>query len=384
MTYLVEKFPQHRRAMICTGWPLCIAALLSGSFAKTIPALIGTHGILYVAGELILYLPLMSIINEYFVERRGLAFGIVTCSTGVTGVILPFISEQLLTKLGYVTTLRIWALILAVCSGPLLILLKPRVIATQSPDKISMASLRQPLFWLYSISNTAHSTAVFLPGIFLPQFAAALGLSPTIGALLLALLCTGQVAGQISFGFLSDRSAASTPSRIKIPLNILILIASLISALSAFILWGLATGLGCLIPFAIIFGFFANGYTALWPRMGMALASLYSATKGSNPSSHAESEKNSTLPHTSSTTAAADPDPTTILTSFALFSFQKGIGALLASPVSTRLLDLKVAAGMRYGAEGRFAGIILFTASTLMVSSLMVGGWYFVPRRWRG
>ena len=394
MTYVVEKFPQHRRAMICSGWPLCIAALLGGSFATTIPALIATQGILYAVGELILYLPLMSIINEYFVERRGLAFGIVTCSTGVTGIVLPFVTEQLLTKLGYVSTLRIWALTLAILTGPLLILLKPRIIIAQGPDNISISFLRQPVFWLYTLSNTAHSTALFLPTIFLPQFAAALNLSPTIGALLLALLSTGQVAGQISFGFLSDRSAASpsasssstssSPKKLHLPLNILILLTSLISALSAFFLWGIATNLNLLIPFALIFGFFANGYTVLWPRMGMrlALANPPVATTHSSdsPSPHTESEKHNTL--ASSTTP--DPNPTTILTSFALFSFQKGIGALIAAPVATRLLDLKVTAGMQYGAQGRFAGIILFTGSMMMVSSVVVGGWYCVPRRWRG
>lgn len=376
MTYLVEKLPQRRRLMICIGWPLCIAALLGGSFATTIPALIGTQGMLYAIGELVLYIPLMSIINEYFHEKRGLAFGIVTCSTGITGIVLPFLSEHLLTKLGYANTLRTFALILTVTTGPLLLVLKPRLTNLEPPTSISLAFLRQPLFWLYTISNTAHSTVLFLPAIFLPQFAATLGLSSTIGALLLALLSIGQILGQICFGYLSDRSSSS--SKLAIPLNILILTTSLLSAISAFTLWGLATNLACLIPFALVFGFFANGYTVLWPRMGMVLANSFTSSPQTEPSS--------TSPNTS---PQEIPNPTAILTTFGLFSFQKGMGVLIAGPISTRLLevDSSVILGGKmasYAAGGAFAGIVLFTGCGFLLSALVVGVWYVVPRRLRG
>ena len=383
MTYLVEKLPHRRRLMICTGWPLCIAALLGGSFTTTIPMLIGTQGILYAIGELILYIPLMSIINEYFLEKRGLAFGIVTCSTGITGITLPFLSEHLLTNLGYANTLRIFALILTVTTGPLLLLLKPRLTNLNPPTSISLPFLRQPLFWLYTISNTAHSTALFLPAIFLPQFAAKLGLSPTIGAALLAFLSTGQILGQISFGYLSDHSSSST-SRLAIPLNILILSTSLISAISVFTLWCLATNLATLIPFALIFGFFANGYTVLWPRMGMVLATI------TPPASSSSSPLTSPVP-----SQEIPLNSTAILTTFGLFSFQKGLGALIAGPVSTRLLEVDgnvllgggVGGGgnmARYAAGGSFVGIVLFTGCALLLSALVVGPvLYLVPRRMR-
>ena len=352
MTYVTEKFPRWRRQMIWAGWPLCIFSLLAGSFAQTMPALIATQGVMYSIGELILYLPLMSIINEWFIERRSLAYGIVTCSTGITGIALPFLTEVLLTRLGYQTTLRIFAIILTVTTGPLLLLLKPRLPVDQLPTcpELSLSFLRSPLFWLYSFSNTAHSLALFLPTLFLPQFAAALGLNATMGALLLALLAVGQVLGQVTFGYLSDRSASAN-SRIRIPLNVLLFLSSFIAGIAALTLWGLAHNLLLLAFFAVGFGFAANGYVVLWARMGLVVT---------------------------------DNEPSGVLATFGLFSFQKGIGNLVAGPISSVLVGvgMQVARDKMngYGADGQFAGVVVFCGGCMLLSSLIIGVWYVLPR----
>jgi MFS family permease len=359
MTYVTETFPRWRRQMIWAGWPLCITSLLASSFATSIPALIGLQGVLYAVGELILYLPLMSIINEWFIERRGLAYGIVTCSTGVTGTALPFLTEALLTRLGYQTTLRVYCIILTVTTGPLLLLLKPRLSASDLPEKttFSLTFLRAPLFWLYTTSNTIHSLAMFLPSIFLPQFATSIGLTPTIGALLLALLAIGQILGQLTFGYLSDRSA-STKSHFKIPLNILIFLSSFLAGLSALTLWGLAHNTLLLALFAVTFGFAANAYVVLWARMGLVLCA-----------------------------DDADTQAGSVLATFGMFSFQKGVGSLVAGPVSSALVGVGVSAARDrfggYAADGEFAGIVLFTGACLLLSSLFIATWYVLPRRLR-
>lgn len=355
MTYFTEKFPKYRRQMIWAGWPLCVFSLLAGSFAQTMPALIATQGVMYSIGELILYLPLMSIINEWFIERRGLAYGIVTCSTGITGIALPFLTEVLLTRLGYQTTLRIFTIILAVITGPLLLLLKPRLPPDQLPTtpELSLSFLRNPLFWLYSFSNTAHSLALFLPTLFLPQFASALGLSATLGALLLALLAVGQILGQLTFGYLSDRSA-SDRSFIRIPLNVLVFLSSFLAGIAALTLWGLAHSLLLLAFFAVAFGFAANGYVVLWARMGLVVT---------------------------------DNEPSGVLATFGLFSFQKGIGNMVAGPISSVLVGvgMQVARDKMngYGADGQFAAVVVFCGGCMILSSLIVGVWYVLPRSLR-
>lgn len=44
---LVKRFPVHQSHMVWLGWMICIAALIAGSFANTVGALIVTQGIMY-------------------------------------------------------------------------------------------------------------------------------------------------------------------------------------------------------------------------------------------------------------------------------------------------------------------------------------------------
>jgi hypothetical protein len=47
MIPLVKRFPKYHKHMILVGWPLCIIALVAGSFATTLPGLVITQGVMY-------------------------------------------------------------------------------------------------------------------------------------------------------------------------------------------------------------------------------------------------------------------------------------------------------------------------------------------------
>ena len=206
MTYLgalfttpfVRKYQRFQRYMIHLGWTLCIVSLIAGSFATQIGTLIFTQGILYGTGVLILYYPLLSMVNEWFVQKRGLAYGILYCGTGVTGVAFPFIIEALLIRYGYATTLRALGLGIAVFTGPCLPMLRGRLPPSQESamQKTDWSFLKTPLFYLYGTSNLCQAMGYWFPGLFLPSYATSLGLSPATGALLLALFSVAQVGGE--------------------------------------------------------------------------------------------------------------------------------------------------------------------------------------------
>lgn len=54
----------------------------------------------------------MRSIDEWFVRRKGFAFGLMWAGTGTSGIVVPFLLEWLLNDYGYQTALRVWALIL--------------------------------------------------------------------------------------------------------------------------------------------------------------------------------------------------------------------------------------------------------------------------------
>ena len=256
-TPIVKRYKKYQQQMIWVGWLLCICALIAGSFAKSIGVLILTQGVLYGTGELILYYPMLDMVNDWFVRRRGFAYGILCAATGINGLIMPFIIEILLNKYGYQTTLRAVAVALVVLTGPILPMLKGRLPAAHHSTlrKTDLSFFRKPLFYYYALSNLCQAMGYFFPSLFIPSYATSIGLGPATGALLLALVSLAQFLGQFTFGILSDG---------RLPLNLLIFLSSFVSAIAALTLWGLARSLAPLVIFSLLYGFFAAGYVVLW------------------------------------------------------------------------------------------------------------------------
>jgi MFS family permease len=279
-------------------------------------------------------------VNEWWVLRRGLAWGMILSSSGVSGIVFPFVVDALLNRYGYKVTLRATAVVMIILTGPLLPLFKGRLPAAEQSmmARTDWSFLRQPLFWVYCTSNAAQGMGFYLPQLYLPSYATSIGLSATQGALLVALTSIAQVMGQFTFGFLSDG---------KIPLNVLILSSSILTALASFTLWGLAHSLPPLIFFALAYGFFGYGYLSMRVRMGTAVTR----------------------------------EPAAALVIFAIFCFGQGVGNLLAGPISGRLLSGAVNS-TDYGAS-RYKTMVIFTGCTMVLSAMSVCCWYLRPSRWK-
>ena len=75
------RYAKFQRYMIWGGFSVCLLALVCSSFANQIWHLIVTQGIIYGIGIQIMYYPVLSMLNEWFVKRRGLAYGIMFVQT---------------------------------------------------------------------------------------------------------------------------------------------------------------------------------------------------------------------------------------------------------------------------------------------------------------
>lgn len=317
--------------MLTPPGPICILALVAGSFASTLETLILTQGVAYGVGFLIFYYPILNMVNEYWVSRRGMAYGLLCSATGVSGAVMPFIIGKLLNQYGYRITLRAVAVVLFILTGPLIPFLKGRLPASRHTASATANSdwsfLRTPLFWVYSVSNIAQGLGYFFPSLYLPSYARSIGLSSTEGALLLALMSVAQVAGQFTFGFLSDK---------KVSVNLLVTLSSVSAALAAFTLWGFAHSIAPLVAFALIYGFFGAGYVAMWARM--------------------------------STSVSTDPTATSMI--FGLFCFGKGIGNVAAGSLGGNLI-LQGVELENYGLV-KYMAVVIFTGGCMALSALVI------------
>jgi hypothetical protein len=76
----LTKWPQLCRLSSIVGLLTMCAALAASSFATKVWHLILTQGVLYAIGGGLAYSPTILFVNEWFVRRKGLAFGIMWVS----------------------------------------------------------------------------------------------------------------------------------------------------------------------------------------------------------------------------------------------------------------------------------------------------------------
>jgi MFS family permease len=328
-TPLIRRWTRYRMHMICVGWPLCILGLVAGSFANTLGTLLLTQGVMYGVGFIIFYYPILSMVDEFWIRKRGMAYGLLCSASGVSGAVMPLIIQALLRRYGHQTTLRAVAVALVVLTGPLIPLLRGREGQQHTSNlRTDWNFLEKPLFWIYMLSNVFMGMGYFFPALYLPSYASLLGLSSTKGALLLTLMSIAQVLGQFTFGYVSDK---------KVPINGLIVASSSIAAIITFSLWGLARSLAPLACFAVVYGFFGAGYTAMWARMVMTISDEPSASQAI----------------------------------FGLFCAGKGVGNVLAGPISAGLLRASGGSG-GYGL-GIYQAVVIFTGVCLLLSAGSLG-----------
>ncbi|KAL8999570.1 MAG: hypothetical protein Q9169_001659 [Polycauliona sp. 2 TL-2023] len=230
--------------------------MIAASFATCTAHLILTQGVLYGLGAAMLYNPFIYYLDEWFVERKGLAYGIFWAGSGVGSSVVPFVMEWSLDKYGFRITLRAWGIFIFICLLALVYFIRPR---KPLPNKgvtqhLNISFLRDPLFWSFQIGNIFEGLGYFMVPFWLPSFCKAMNLAPLASVLSVALLNVSSIIGLISTGKLIDVMHVS---------NVLLL-SALAATATVFLLWGFATTSPLVYAFSVMFGITAGGYNSCW------------------------------------------------------------------------------------------------------------------------
>lgn len=262
---LLTRYPKLRSFSGPVGLAITILSFVLSAFAAKVWQLVVSQGILCAIGSGLLFSPTTLYLDEWFVQRRGMAYGTIWAGKSAAGVVFPFLMSSLLEHFGPRTTLLSWSVALMIITTPLLFSLKPRVPLSGRSDEmgrrrsLSWGFLKHSTFWMLEVGNVIQSFGYLLPTTYLSSYAHDIGLSPIIGTTLIALFSLASMPGALILGYLNDHITPTTT----------ILISSLGSALSIFLFWGLAgdgtSGLGLLVVFVLTYGFFAGGFSSTYP-----------------------------------------------------------------------------------------------------------------------
>ncbi|KAL1800306.1 hypothetical protein ACET3X_000648 [Alternaria dauci] len=250
------RWPQHKRKAMVAGLLIMCLSLGLSSLCTTVPQLIVTQGILYGIGGAVAYSPVVTFLDEWFIRRKGLAFGIMWAGTGLGGIVVPLLLQLLLNSYGFRTALRIWTIVLFIVGLPLTFFLKPRLpVPATNRSRITFTFLTNRSFWVLQIGNIMQGLGFFIPSIYLPTYTKALGFNSAVSALPIILINMAAVIGSISMGSIVDRTHVTTA----------ILISTIGAMLSVFLIWGFSTSLPPLLIFCFMYGLFAGSFTNTWP-----------------------------------------------------------------------------------------------------------------------
>jgi predicted MFS family arabinose efflux permease len=260
---ILNKYPYLRRWCGPLGLAITVLSLSASAFVSSIEGLIATQGALYSIGCGLLFSPISLYMDEWFIERKGLAYGIMWSGKSSVGVAMPFLFNSLLQRFGLRATIISWAIASALLLLPTLFFLKPRIpLSSASRSRpLSFAFLRHTSFWMMQFGIIVQSLGYLMPSTYVASYASTIGLSSVTGPILLALFSMASVPGSLVHGMLGDRLSATK----------VVLLSSFGSAIPVFLLWGLGRNISTMVVFVILYGFFAGGFSSTWSSMSQEI-----------------------------------------------------------------------------------------------------------------
>ncbi|KAF1976166.1 MFS general substrate transporter [Bimuria novae-zelandiae CBS 107.79] len=335
MFVLLKWYPRLRVWATPVGLTIMCLSLGLGSLATSITHLVVSQGIMYAIGGGLAWTPILFYIEEWWVTRRGFAYGAVMAGLGLSGAILPIVLQWLLEKYGFRTTLRVCALSFVALNVPVLFVFKPRLPLSQSTQSRSfdMSFWTCSNFLVLQSGSILQGLGYFLPAIYLPTFASSLDASSTESTVTVILLNGAACVGCFCMGAAVDR----------FDVTYCIGLTALGSSLTVFLLWGLATSLAPLYAFCLLYGALAGSNSSSWSAI---------------------------MRDTKEKRRGADSGMI-----FACLSAGKGVANLFSGPLSEALLRAgSWRVGLAYGSG--YGSLIVFTGATALLS-----GWSFAAKR---
>ena len=187
------------------------AGLITLKWQSDLPLLYVLYFLIGAFGLACLFAPVLALAGQWFNERKGLAFGIVTAGGAVGQGVVPYVGRLLITGLGWRNAMLCLGVGYFVLLFPLVFLLRPAPAADmmshqagRSDDNLWNVGHAITIPWL-GLAGLFCCICMAVPLVHLVPLGIDLGCAPqTAAGLLLTVMISG-VFGRLFFGWLADR-----------------------------------------------------------------------------------------------------------------------------------------------------------------------------------
>ncbi|KZT00376.1 MFS general substrate transporter [Laetiporus sulphureus 93-53] len=240
---------------VLCGVVLVSLSLMLASISMQYWQLLLSEGILFGIGCSFAFIPAVGLPSQWFAKRRSLATGIASSGSGIAGVVLPPISQALISHTSIAWCLRFLGFISLAFGLCGVLLIKQRSVAKRNVQykAFDWRVLRISGFPYFLLFVFFQFFGYATPLFFIPSYCTAVGISASKASGVVSVANGMQVVGRVLSGTLADKAG---------PINLLI-VFSLLMGLSSIVMWYFAASLGVLMVFAVFYGIFAGAYWSL-------------------------------------------------------------------------------------------------------------------------
>jgi len=225
------------------------------------------------------YVPVLAMVGGWFDRRRTTALGLAVSGVGGGTLVVAPIAAALIVHFGWRESYVIMGLsstlMLAACA---MLIEAPPVHTTSALTPITLTrAMRSPDFLMLYVAMVLVSVSIYIPFVYLPDFAHSRGVSSVSAAALVGFIGASSVVGRLGLGSVAARTGI-------IPLY---RTSTLILGLS-FGLWIVSRSYPVMVVFTIVMGLAYGGMIALSPAvvaelfgvrgLGAMLGALYTSS----------------------------------------------------------------------------------------------------------
>ncbi|KZT35627.1 MFS general substrate transporter [Sistotremastrum suecicum HHB10207 ss-3] len=250
----------YSRSLLYVGSVSVVAANLLTAQCTRYYQFLLTQGILLGIGSSIVYTPAIGFISQWFSHKRPLIFAFTSMGNALGGIIYPIMFVKLQPTIGFQWTMRIFGFIsLALCAFALLTLRDRRshtkVTATKAPKFFELhGTLTSAPYVAYTFAIFVAYLGLFTPLTFISDQAQTLGISPSFGTYLVAIVNGSTIIGRLTCGVVAVRFGA---------LNLMIVSTTL--AMVFTYAWAYTTTIPSYVVVSCLYGISLGGFVSLFP-----------------------------------------------------------------------------------------------------------------------
>ncbi len=248
------------RPVVAFGAVLMCVALMATGRVHSFWLLMLTYGGGLGTAAACIYIPAISAVGEWFTKGRDIAMGIAISGIGCGTLVAAPLSAVLINRYGWRTAMEVfgWA------SGVLLLLsaalLSPPPDIAEKKEVAISTELRTPAFLLLYVSLMFAGVAVYVSLVFMPAYAADIGISRVAGAAVIGYIGAASVVGRLGLNALAPRFGLVFMYQLAYGI-----------LLMSFVVWFTAHSYAVLVMFGIVMGVGYGGIAAMAPPVAAVL-----------------------------------------------------------------------------------------------------------------